>query len=86
MSGKVTVPDAKTVGYYLDKTSEKSENIEIPTDLNTVDLYKNFRLKGFEYGPPFQLLMAGNLEGRSRKQFQKHRTSKELAVITINFK
>ena len=63
MTGRVTVPDAKTLGYYLDKTSEKAVTVEIPTDMKTEDLYKNFRLKGFEYGPPFQLLMAANLEG-----------------------
>ena len=64
MSGRVTVPDAKAISTYLDKHSEKAETIEIPSDLNTADLYKNFRLKGFEYGPPFQLLMAGNLDGK----------------------
>lgn len=65
MSGTVRVPDSKAIGIYLDKDSPNAETAEIPTDFEGRDLYKDFRLKGFEYGPAFQLLIGANSDGKT---------------------
>ena len=65
MTGTATIPEEKLLNNYFMKDPEKNDNSDIPTDLVTADLYKNYRLKGFEYGPAFQVLLGSTLEGRS---------------------
>ena len=65
VSGTATIPEEKLLNNYFKKDQEKTDNTDVPTDLVTTDLYKNYRLKGFEYGPAFQVLLGSTLEGKS---------------------
>ena len=59
VSGKISVPDSKILNTFLNKNPDRAENT-IPKLFKPVDLYKDFRLKGFEYGPAFQLLLGAH--------------------------
>ena len=65
VTGTATIPEEKLLNNYFKKDTEKNDNSDIPTDLVTADLYKNYRLKGFEYGPAFQVLLGSTIEGKS---------------------
>ena len=60
-SGTVTIPDNKTIGIYFNDDVEKVEETDM--ELKAEDLYKCFRLKGYEYGPCFQRLRKSTLDG-----------------------
>lgn len=61
-SGTVSVPDHKQASTFFRK-KEITENLVIPTDLTPQDIYKDCRLKGYEYGPRFQGLLGADLKG-----------------------
>ena len=67
VTGTATVPDNKLISTYSKKTSDKTEDAVMPLDLKTEDLYKDFRLKGFEYGPAFQVILGSDLAGECLK-------------------
>ena len=71
VTGTATVPEEKLLNNYFKMDPEKNDNSDIPTDLVTADLYKNYRLKGFEYGPAFKVLLGSTLEGKSYIQVKK---------------
>ena len=63
-SGTVTTPGHKQMSaLFRNRTTTKK--LVIPTDLTTEDLYKTFRLQGYEYGPSFQGLLGTNFDGET---------------------
>ena len=62
-SGTVRIPEQKVIRTYFNPDLDKLEHTKAPMMLTSDDLYKEFRLKGFEYGPSFQLLHGAALHG-----------------------
>ena len=63
VSGQVSAPDGKDVLPYFNKDWEEEERKELNIDIDPETLYKCFRMKGFEYGPAFRLLLGANKQG-----------------------
>ena len=63
-SGKVMIPDSKQTKVFFNNT-KVPEKLVIPTDLTPEDVYKDFRLKGYEYGPSFQGLLGANMQSKN---------------------
>ena len=66
-SGSVRIPDSKMTATYFNPDLDRLEDKEAKIILTPEDLYKEFRLKGFEYGPNFKLL-----EGGTALQGERH--------------
>ena len=64
VSGRVTTSDQMNRGIYFPDSHETE--LRIPTYLRTEDVYKEIRLKGYEYGPAFQNILGAD---RGKKIF-----------------
>lgn len=61
-SGRITVPDHKTLEKHLDK-SVLHKKTDVPMELTAEDIYKDCRLKGFEYGPALMNTVTASFDG-----------------------
>uniref|UniRef100_A0A1I8BMW0 Fatty acid synthase n=1 Tax=Meloidogyne hapla TaxID=6305 RepID=A0A1I8BMW0_MELHA len=53
-SGRIYIPDEKQEFYYKDLQAIKTSEIADRTELDTDDAYKEFLLRGYEYGQAFR--------------------------------
>ena len=62
VSGRICVPDKKSLDVYFGMNSREVAG-GIPDGLSPEDIYKDFRLKGLEYGTAFKDILGTNMEG-----------------------
>lgn len=53
-SGKIYIPDDNRPSYYSDLKGIETSKIAERVELDTEDAYKEFLLRGYEYGPHFR--------------------------------
>lgn len=53
-SGRIYIPDDNRPFYYSDYKSIETSKIAERIELDTEDAYKEFLLRGYEYGPAFR--------------------------------
>lgn len=53
-SGRITIPDEGRPFYYADLDAIQTSKIAERIELDTEDAYKEFLLRGYEYGPAFR--------------------------------
>ena len=63
-NGKIIAVDA-TDSNTESLPAGDSEPSELHLDINTQDIYKEFRLRGYSYGPSFQGILGANLESKT---------------------
>lgn len=53
-SGRITIPDDDRPFYYADLTAIETSSVAERIELDTEDAYKEFLLRGYEYGQAFR--------------------------------
>lgn len=53
-SGRISIPDENRPFYYADLGSIETSSIAERIELDTEDAYKEFLLRGYEYGQAFR--------------------------------
>lgn len=53
-SGRITIPDDNRPFYYADLNNIHTSKLAERIELDTEDAYKEFLLRGYEYGPAFR--------------------------------
>lgn len=62
-NGRIIAVDTTESSRDIRIAVDKVEN-NIQTDLKTPDIYKEFRLRGYDYGPSFQGILGANFESK----------------------
>ena len=62
-NGRIIVVD-KSDTSSVSGVPEGSEQTGIQQDIKTPDIYKEFRLRGYDYGPSFQGIIGANIESK----------------------
>ncbi|KAM4664019.1 fatty acid synthase [Discoglossus pictus] len=69
-SGKISIMEENTVNNFrnqLDESRDKSDNQHRDWPLSDKDVYKELRLRGYDYGPTFQGILESNSAGHGGK-------------------
>lgn len=53
-SGRITIPDDDRPFYYADLAAIETSSVAERIELDTEDAYKEFLLRGYEYGQAFR--------------------------------
>jgi len=66
VSGRVYIPSASQTFQASYSTAEQLESVpEGSLRLNSEDIYKELRLRGYDYGPTFQGIVSASTTGKS---------------------
>ena len=71
-SGRISIPplaitsDAAAAAAAADDDDDVARQVIEPLPLNSDDVYKELRLRGYDYGPAFRGIHSANVTGRLR--------------------
>ena len=63
-SGRITAVDTTDISPESKLPGDSGQN-EPQLDLTTPDVYKEFRLRGYDYGPSFQGIIGANIDSKN---------------------
>ena len=63
-NGRIVSVDATEDGSHHTQIPVDLEQKDIHIDIKTPDVYKEFRLRGYDYGPSFQGIIGANLDSK----------------------
>ena len=67
-NGRIVAVDT-TESRQVNRAPDSAEQKGIQVDLKTPDIYKEFRLRGYDYGPSFQGIIGANIESKNTVAF-----------------
>lgn len=77
ISGKVSIlEDASLDSFHNHLKQQVVENSDSKVKLQAHDVYKELRLRGYDYGKAFQGILESNNAGKSNASFKKDVTVK----------